>query len=64
MAPKKKSDEKSKDSGNKAGKGKGKGKGDPEEQESKVKGAHSINVRHILVSRAQIPMLANIPGVL
>jgi hypothetical protein len=32
-----------------AAKGKAKGKGDTEEKASKVKGAQSINVRHILV---------------
>lgn len=56
MAPKKKSDDKKgdKDSGKASGKGKGKGKGDSDEQESKVKGAHSINVRHILVSWIEV----------
>ena len=36
--------------GGKAAKGKGKGKDDSGDKDSKVKGAQSINVRHILVS--------------
>jgi hypothetical protein len=42
--------EKGADKGGAGGKGKAKGKGDDEEKGGKVKGARSINVRHILVS--------------
>lgn len=36
-----------------AAKGKGKGKAEEDDKGSKVKGAQYINVRHILVSRAE-----------
>ena len=39
-----------KNAGGKAAKGKGKGKDDSGDKDTKVKGAQSINVRHILVS--------------
>lgn len=41
--------EKSNDKGGAVAKGKAKGKADTEEKGGKVKGAQSINVRHILV---------------
>jgi NIMA-interacting peptidyl-prolyl cis-trans isomerase 4 len=50
--------EKSNDKGGAAAKGKGKGKADGEEKAGKVKGAQSINVRHILVRFSVIQMKA------
>ncbi len=60
MAKAKNEDKKSsgKDSGGKGAGGKGKGKGgdkDEKSDSSKVKGAQSINVRHILVSWSPVP---------
>ncbi len=49
MGSKKKTDDKQSDKGSGTKAGKGKGKGDSDEQETKLKGAQSINVRHILV---------------